>query len=147
MARELNLGKYLLLGRGEQGSGGADKNSILEDALEAIVAAIYLDSSYQETYRIIINLLKDTIDGEKGDDNFYGDYKGRLQTVVQGRIHLNPTYRTVEESGPDHNKLFEVEVVIGSKGYAHGKGKSKKEAEGMAAKLLLEKINEGGFSF
>lgn len=147
LARELNLGKYLLLGRGEQGSGGADKSSILEDAMEAIVAAIYLDSSYLDTYDVIINLLKDRIDAEGEEDKFSGDYKGRLQTVVQGRIHQNPTYRLVEESGPDHDKLFEVEIMIGEKRYTRGRGKSKKDAERMAAKLLLEEIDKGSFSF
>jgi len=147
LARELDIGKYILLGRGEQGSGGADKNSILEDAMEAIVAAIYLDSSYRDTYTVIINLLKDRIDAEGGEDKFLGDYKGRLQTVVQGRIHQNPTYRLIEESGPDHDKLFEVEILIGEKGYKTGRGKSKKDAERMAAKLLLEEIDKGNFSF
>lgn len=147
LARELNIGKYILLGRGEQSSGGADKNSILEDAMEAIMAAIYLDSSYQDTYRIIINILKERIDLEKDGGRFSGDYKGRLQTVVQGRIHQNPTYRLVEESGPDHDKVFEVEIMIGDKGYARGQGKSKKDAERVAAKALLDEIDAGGFSF
>ena len=147
LARDLNIGNYLLLGRGEQGSGGADKSSILEDAIEAIVAAIYLDSSYSEAYSVVINLLRDRIDAETGEDKFSGDYKGRLQTVVQGRIHQNPTYRLVEESGPDHDKLFEVEIMIEGKGYAKGRGKSKKDAERAAAKLLLEEIDKGSFTF
>lgn len=147
IARELNIGKYLLLGRGEQSSGGADKNSILEDAMEAVFASIYLDSSYQNTYKVILNLLQDRIDAERRMDRFSGDYKGRLQTVVQGRTQLNPTYRMVGDSGPDHAKLFEVQVMIESKGYTHGKGKSKKEAESMAAKLLLEEMDKGGFTF
>ena len=138
LARGINLGEYILLGKGEIQTNGRNKNSILADAFEAIVAAIYLDGGFGQVFRIIEFHFSPLLDHISLPQTAF-DYKSRLQELVQTTQQAVPHYTVVEESGPDHNKTFRVKVmVLNIK--AEGKGKSKKMAEQDAAKngmLLL----------
>lgn len=141
IAQELGLGDYLLLSRGEQESGGAQNPSILANALEAIIGAIYLDQGIitaqnfiKEKFAPLIN--KITKRGE------FKDAKSILQEKLQADLKQAPVYKTLKEEGPDHDKTFTVGVFIQKKLLAKGKGKSKQEAEEKAAKTALEKIPE-----
>lgn len=134
-ARELNLGDYLLLGKGEQASGGAERPSILEDAFEALIAAIYLDGGFECAKRHILRFLSREV--ENHHSNFY-DYKTVLQEIVQQNPDETLNYVHVGESGPDHDKIFEAEVHLNSNVIGRGTGKSKKQAEQEAAKEALK---------
>ncbi len=131
VARQLGFGNHLLLGRGEEKSGGRDKPKILADAFEAIVAAVYLDGGFQAAWDLVERLLTDRINAAE-IKNFY-DFKTRLQETAQARLKATPTYRVVQELGPDHDKRFVVAVTIGTEEWARAVGRSKKEAEQMAA--------------
>src|SRR3712207_2016814 len=140
VARKLNLGEYLLLGNGERQSGGADRDSILADATEAVIAAIYIDGGFEKAKEFIMYNLRDVI-AKTIDGNIFRDYKTILQEVVQsknGRI----SYRLIQEKGPDHDKIFEMEVRSGNKVLGVGIGKNKKDAEKEAARNALEKMGE-----
>ncbi len=141
VARSIGIGEFILLGKGEVQSGGKSKNSILANTFEAITAAIYLDSGLENTYSVIIDRFKEKID-EVGNSCHYRDFKSELQELTQGRLNCIPSYRISSESGPDHEKVFEVNVTIGGVIYGKGKGKSKKEAEQSAAKEALDKLLE-----
>ena len=139
-ALALDLGSYMRLGRGEEHTGGRERPSILADMVEAIIAALYLDSGMAEARRFIMaNVLNDV---EFGDSHRGGDYKTQLQELVQRRSNQVITYRLVEESGPDHDKTFTFEVLINGEVSGRGKGKTKKEAEQMAACKALENVRE-----
>jgi len=131
VARQLGFGRHLLLGRGEEKSGGRDKPKILADAFEAIIAAVYLDGGFQAAWDLVERLLTERINTAE-IKNFY-DFKTRLQETAQARLKATPTYRVVQELGPDHDKRFVVAVTIGEDEWARAVGKSKKEAEQMAA--------------
>lgn len=131
VARQLGFGRYLMLGRGEEKTGGRDKPKILADAFEAIVAAVYLDGGFQASWDLVERLLTERIQAAELK-NFY-DFKTRLQETAQARLKATPTYRVVQEHGPDHDKRFVVAVTIGEDEWARAVGKSKKEAEQMAA--------------
>ena len=140
VARKLNLGEYLLLGNGERQSGGSDRDSILADATEAVIAAIYIDGGLDKAKEFIMYNLRDVI-AKTIDGNIFRDYKTILQEVIQsknGRI----SYRLVQEKGPDHDKVFEMEVRSGNKVLGFGLGKNKKDAEKEAAKNALENMGE-----
>ena len=140
VARKLNLGEYLLLGNGERQSGGSDRDSILADATEAVIAAIYRDGGLDKAKEFIMYNLRDVI-AKTIDGNIFRDYKTILQEVIQsknGRI----SYRLVQEKGPDHDKVFEMEVRSGNKVLGFGVGKNKKDAEKEAAKNALENMGE-----
>ncbi|RJQ84516.1 MAG: ribonuclease III [Desulfobacteraceae bacterium] len=136
IARSLGLGSYLQLGKGEMQTGGHDKNSILANALEALIAAVYLDSRFEAAFSVVENQFQVLIDAAI-QVNHGQDYKSRLQEAVQGKIREVPRYRIVEEIGPDHDKTFCVAVTIGDV-ETHGTGKSKKLAEQDAARQALE---------
>ncbi|MGN6105833.1 MAG: ribonuclease III [Kofleriaceae bacterium] len=131
VASQLGFGQWLLLGRGEDKSGGRSKPKILADAFEALVAAVYLDGGFQAAWDLVDRLLTDRINAAE-IKNFY-DFKTRLQETAQARLKATPTYRVVQEIGPDHDKRFVVAVTIGNDEWARAVGKSKKEAEQMAA--------------
>ena len=138
VALGLELGDYLLLGKGEEHTGGRERPSILADMVEAIIAALYLDSGMEEARRFIMaNILQDV---EFGESHRSGDYKTQLQELVQRRSNQVITYSLVEESGPDHNKTFTFEVLINGVSSGRGSGKTKKEAEQMAACRALENL-------
>ena len=139
IACRLDLGSYLRLGKGEEASGGRERQSILSDAVEAVLGALYLDLGFKKTKEITFDLMHDMF--EKIDrDQYTTDYKTTLQEITQRKYDTCPAYSIIEESGPDHDKEFLAEVVVDGKIVARGKGKSKKEAEQMAARTAWEKI-------
>ncbi|HUJ59192.1 MAG TPA: ribonuclease III [Kofleriaceae bacterium] len=131
VAGQLGIGQWLLLGKGEEKSGGRTKPSILADAFEALLAAVYLDGGFDAACAMIERLLAQRI--ETVEFKGFYDFKTRLQELAQARLKATPTYRVVSELGPDHDKRFVVAVTIGTDEWARAVGKSKKEAEQMAA--------------
>jgi len=131
VALALDIGRWLQLGRGEEKSGGRTKPKLLADSFEAIVAAVYLDGGFAAAWALVERLLSARIAAAE-IRNFY-DFKTRLQETAQARLKATPTYRVVNELGPDHDKRFVVAVTIGNDEWARAVGKSKKEAEQMAA--------------
>jgi ribonuclease-3 len=131
VATQLGIGKWLLLGKGEEKSGGRAKPSILADAFEAILAAVYIDGGFLAVKEMIERLLSQRI--ETVEFKGFYDFKTRLQETAQARVKATPTYHVVAELGPDHDKRFVVAVTIGGDEWARAVGKSKKEAEQMAA--------------
>jgi ribonuclease III len=144
VAGQLGIGTWLMLGKGEEKSGGRSKPSILADAFEAILAAVYLDGGFDAAGGIVERLLAERI--ETVEFKGFYDFKTRLQETAQARLKATPTYRVVQEIGPDHDKRFVVAVTIGNDEWARAVGKSKKEAEQMAAadaNFRLEGSNVG----
>jgi len=140
-AKEIDLGAYLYLGKGEEATNGRERMSILADAFEALIGAVYLDGGFEKTKEIIMPLLKDTIvAAEKG--KAFKDCKTILQEIVQKNKEEVLEYVLVSESGPDHNKSFQVEVHLNSNVIGSGAGKSKKEAEQNAAQEALKLMGE-----
>lgn len=140
VARKLEIGKFLFLGKGEKICGGRDRDSILADAVEAIIAAIYLDSGLESAREFILHNLRDVITNTV-DGNIFRDYKTILQEIIQKK-NGKLSYRLVGEHGPDHDKEFDMIVKCGQAVLGEGKGKNKKEAEKEAAKDALEKMGE-----
>ena len=144
VAGQLGIGAWLVLGKGEEKSGGRTKPSILADAFEAILAAVYLDGGFAAAVEMVERLLAQRI--ETVEFKGFYDFKTRLQETAQARLKATPTYRVVQELGPDHDKRFVVAVTIGEDEWARAVGKSKKEAEQMAAaeaQFRLEGSNIG----
>ena len=140
VARKINLGDHLFLGKGEKTSGGSDRDSILADATEAVIAAIYLDGGFDQAKDFILSNLRDTI-AKNIDGNIFRDYKTILQEIIQGN-NGKISSKLVGESGPDHDKEFEMQVKCGQDTIGIGKGKNKKEAEKEAARDALVKMGE-----
>jgi ribonuclease-3 len=139
IARDLSLGEYLLLGKGEQMTRGREKSSILSSTLEALLATIYLDGGYKKAFKAITQLFSSTLEvAEK--ESFYQDYKTKLQELSQDTLKATPRYVLAKEYGPDHDKIFGVQVQIQGKVAGVGAGRSKKEAEQRAARRTLEKL-------
>lgn len=138
VACALNLGRYLRLGKGEDAGGGRTRPSILADATEATLAAVYLDGGIEPARAIIQTYILDK-EQEKSADR---DYKTALQELVQRHPGQAVSYRLVDETGPDHARVFVMEVSVGGKPVGVGRGRSKKEAEQMSAKAALEKLGE-----
>lgn len=141
-AKQINLGKYIFLGKGEENTGGRERPSILADAFEAVIAAIYLDGGLEAAEKHILRFIPEDIDSKKQMSNF-SDYKTILQEVIQKNPEEKIEYSLVSESGPDHNKAFTVQVCLNSNVIGRGTGKSKKDAEQMAAKEALELMGYG----
>ncbi|MGN1421293.1 MAG: ribonuclease III [Eubacterium sp.] len=133
-ARRINLGDYLFLGRGEINTGGADRDSILENAFEALTAAIYLDGGMEEARKFVLGFLSEAVEGHHIN---FKDYKTQLQEVIQENPGENVYYAITGTKGPDHNKVFEAEVRLNHNVIGKGTGKSKKSAEQAAAKEAL----------
>ena len=131
ISAQLGLGEWLQLGKGEERSGGRQKPSLLADAFEAVVAAVYLDAGFATAAELVARVLHERI--ETVEFKGFYDFKTRLQEAVQAKLKSTPTYRVVQELGPDHDKRFVVVVSIGPREWARAVGKSKKEAEQMAA--------------
>lgn len=140
MANKIGLGQYLRLGHGEELTGGRTRPSIIADAFEALIAAIYLDGGMEAAREFVLPFVMDTLESESKIR--FHDYKTALQEIVQKNPEEKLSYVLVEESGPDHNKRFEVEVRLNSNVIGHGVGKSKKDAEQMAAKEALELMGQ-----
>lgn len=133
-AKEIDLGKYLFLGRGEDNTGGRKRASILADAFEAVIGAIYLDGGLENVRSFVLGFIKAAAEKQLS----LRDYKTELQEIIQKNPDEHLTYVLVGESGPDHDKRFEVEVMLNSNVVGCGMGKSKKLAEQQAAKQALE---------
>lgn len=141
LARAIELGAALRLGRGEEESGGREKASILAGGFEALMAAVYLDGGYAEVSRVIEGLyapLLEEVTGAVGDR----DFKTRLQEYTQLHLQVTPQYAVTREHGPDHAKTFEVVITINGQPYGRGQGRSKKEAEQRAAEEALKSLQE-----
>lgn len=134
-ARKIGLGECLLLGRGEQRGGGANRPSILADAFEAVIAAIYLDGGLQPAEEFILPFIKEEMTHRRQPQ--FKDYKTTLQEIVQQNPEEHVEYVLTGESGPDHDKKFMVEVHLNSNVIGSGRGRSKKEAEQQAAREAL----------
>ena len=139
VAQRIGLGGLLRLGRGETKTKGHSKPSILADALEAVFAAVYLDGGPEAAARCIKAVFSEEL-ASCDRTLTKGDYKTDLQEFCQREFEMLPHYRTIRETGPDHEKMFEVEILIRGDRYGVGVGKSKKEAEQMAAKQALEQL-------
>jgi len=137
LASSLGLGDYLLLGKGEENSGGRAKDSLLANSLEALIAAIYLDSGFIGAKNILEILLTPLLqDGVLLSQSF--DYKTALQELCQKNYKTAPVYEIIDSSGPDHAKIFEVQVTVGNNMPQTGCGKSKKDAQKQAAQKAWE---------
>ena len=137
VARTLNLGKYLRLGKGEDAGGGRTRPSILADATEAMLAAVFLDGGIQPVCAIIQKFILDK-EQEKAVDR---DYKTALQELVQRTPGQVISYQLVDELGPDHARIFVMEVSVSGNAVGQGRGRTKKEAEQLAARAALEKLS------
>ena len=136
MANKIHLGEYLRLGRGEEMTGGRTRPSIIADAFEALIAAIYLDSGIESARTFVLPFVTEMLEHE--DSLFFKDYKTILQEIIQQNPEEKLVYKLVGEKGPDHDKRFVVDVMLNSNVIGKGEGRSKKNAEQMAAKEALE---------
>lgn len=144
IARQIGLGEILLLGRGEELTGGRQKNSVLADALEAVLGSVYLSAGWDKVLELVDRLFGEALEGVADGRSGY-DYKTRLQEQVQIRLRQAPKYRVLSETGPAHERVFEVEVTIGDELTARATGRSKKEAEQAAARkasLLISDLDK-----
>jgi ribonuclease-3 len=143
-ARKMDLGQYLKLGKGEELSGGRERSSILADALEAVIGAVYLSLGWPAARCLVLKYLSDSMN--QNNKGYLGDYKTALQEVVQRGGAEGVTYSIMKEFGPDHNKRFIAGVFYQGRLLGQGEGRNKKEAEQRAAKTAIEK-NELGLDF
>jgi len=142
VARSVGLGEHLLLGVGEDRSGGRDKSSILADSMEAVIGAAFLDGGLKAAARLVAPMTEPAAGGST--DGAVDDAKSRLQEAVQARGWALPRYRLVEERGPDHQKVFRVECLVKGRPLGSGEGRSKKAAERDAAAEALRVVEQQG---
>jgi ribonuclease-3 len=137
LAKDINLGDYLFLGKGENLSGGREKPSILSNAYEALVGAIFCDSDFQGVSKVFLPSLVKEIYKHK-DACSFEDFKSDLQEYTQNRFGCIPSYKVIGEKGPNHDKQYSIKAIVRNKELGSGSGRSKKEAEQIAAKEALE---------
>ncbi|MDD7770558.1 ribonuclease III [Suipraeoptans intestinalis] len=137
-ARQIDLGNFLCLGKGEEGSGGRERESIISDAMEALIGAIYLDGGLEKAREFIHRYI---LSGAENRELFL-DSKSILQEMVQARLKQDITYQLLTEDGPDHDKVFEVAVFVGDTAWGKGSGKTKKRAEQEAAYDAVLRLRE-----
>ena len=137
-ARELGLGEFLSLGKGEEMTGGRHRDSVTSDAMEAVIGAIYLDGGFANAKEFILRFVLNDIEHKK----LFFDSKTIFQEMVQGKIPCEISYHLVGEKGPDHDKIFSAEVWIGKKCMGRGDGRTKKAAEQMAAYQAICRLKE-----
>lgn len=137
-AREINLGQFLLLGKGEEATGGRKRDSITSDALEALIGAIYLDGGFASAKEFIHKFVLNDLEHKK----LFFDSKTILQEIVQGNFEGKVSYHLIKEEGPDHNKKFTVEAHIGDDCFGSGSGRTKKAAEQEAAYQTIMKLHK-----
>jgi len=140
LARQLHLGEYLLLGRGEQQQGGSQKTSLLADALEAVVAALFLDGGFRAAKAFAKRWFGHMLGASEG--LAWRDDKTALQELIQARFKKSPAYQLLEESGPGHDRRFRVEVRLGGQVLGRGEGRTKKQAEQLAARSALAALQK-----
>jgi ribonuclease-3 len=138
-AAKIMLGNHILLGRGEENTGGRSRTSILSDAFEALIGAIYLDGGLKEAAAFIHSSMSELFN-VSGNSEIFVDYKTQLQEIIQKSGEQKVNYRIIEEKGPDHNKQFVARISVGDMILGDGEGKSKKEAEQNAAKVAMNKL-------
>jgi ribonuclease III len=141
LSRRYGIGDCLLLGKGEEASGGRTKPSLLANALESVISATFLDKGFGTTATLLSGIFEPLI-RQGNDDDACLDHKTALQELSMGRFKTTPRYSIVSEAGPDHDKLFEMALFIGDRQIATGVGKSKKEAEKQAAREGLELLRQ-----
>ncbi|MDH5681459.1 MAG: ribonuclease III [Spirochaetota bacterium] len=139
ISRRLDLGKYLLLGKGELQADGMNRQAILADTLEALIGAYYLDTNIDSVRDFILGFITEEIDKVRTNKH-NKDYKTELQLMVQHKYKNCPTYKTISEEGPDHNKIFHVNVLVNDNVVAAGSGSSKKLAQQDAAKNACDRL-------
>lgn len=139
-SKKINLGENLRLGRGEEQSGGRERPSILADAFESVLGAIYLDQGMDVAREYLLGLMREEID-YICTHGIYNDYKTRLQEYLQRDGEVSISYKLIDSSGPEHNKVFTSEVLLNKKVIGTGSGRSKKDAEQHAAKKALESLD------
>ncbi|MBU1659489.1 ribonuclease III [bacterium] len=141
LARSINLGDYIFLSNAEENNGGREKASLLSNAFEAVIGAIYLESGLKTINDIAIRLIEKNHE-EISLDSLFRDFKTTLQELTQARFGVTPEYKVVASRGPDHKKEFEVAVLIENQEYARAMGKSKKIAQQDAAKIAIELLTK-----
>ena len=142
-ARDLELGKFMRLGRGEENTGGRERDSIISDAMEAVTGAIYLDGGMEPAKAFIDRFILSDLE----DKQLFHDSKSNLQELVQGKLKKDVRYELLEESGPEHNKTFRVSVYMGNECLGEGSGRTKKAAEQQAAYKALLLLRTRGYVF
>jgi ribonuclease-3 len=138
-AEAIGLGGHLYLGKGEEASGGRGKPANLAGAMEAVIAAVFLDQGFNKTRDFILRLVASELD-RAISQGIEPDYKSQLQELIQARQQQTPSYQVIEATGPDHDRSFTVEVRLGDTVLGRGSGKSKKSAEEEAARSALERL-------
>jgi ribonuclease-3 len=141
IAHSLKVGDHLTLGKGEEKSGGRKKDSILAGAYEAIIAAIYLDADFDTVLNVSRNQILDVIESVF-KEGFFRDFKTELQEFTQKHLKQTPSYNLIKEDGPEHERTFEVEVLVAEKSLGKGIGRSKKDAEQKAASQAFEQLGK-----
>jgi len=136
LARDINLGSYIYLSNAEENNGGREKSSLLSNAFEAIIGAIYLESGLEVVKKIAISLIEKNHE-DISLDSLFKDFKTTLQELTQAKFGMTPEYKVIASRGPDHQKEFEVAVIIQDEEYARAIGKSKKIAQQEAAKIAV----------
>jgi ribonuclease-3 len=139
IALKLQIDKILLLGKGEELSGGRTKKAILADAMEALIGALYIDSGYKTAFDFVSRCITPEINRVTGE-NYHKDYKSLFQEYCQRLFHCYPEYRMVKRSGPEHERTFWMEVRVGETVYGTGTGRNKKSAEQEAARIAYEAL-------
>jgi ribonuclease-3 len=142
MAEQLGLGDHMILGRGEEKTGGRQKQALLADTCEALIAAIYLDGGLEPSRNFLMREFAAGIEDARRPEYFGRDHKSRLQERLQAQGRPLPSYRVSGEIGPDHRKMFHVDVFVGPDLISQGVGRTKKDAEQEGAKLALEVIGQ-----
>ena len=139
LARKLEVGPCLLLGRGERRSGGEEKNSLLADTIEALFGAMLCDSDYATVRSVVTGLFDDSI-VRAARKEYAHDFKTSLQEICQKKFSNPPEYRLLNATGPDHQKIYEIEVILSGEPLGRGTGRSKKAAEQQAAQVALDRL-------
>lgn len=142
VAKRFKIGEYLLLGKGEEATGGRNRDSILADTMEAIIGAVYLDSDYEKVKEVLIEKFTRDIEKAASEGILFMDYKTELQEKIQKNGNSKIEYIVSREEGPDHGKIFYINVYVDDDKSGGGKGKNKKEAEQHAAKDALGRLRE-----
>ena len=140
-ARDIELGKYMFMGKGEENTGGRERDSIIADGMEAVIGALYLDSGMEEAKKFIFRFILNDLE----DKQLFFDSKSTLQEIAQGRFKSGVRYEPVDEKGPEHDKTFTMKVWIGNECMGEGNGRTKKAAEQQAAYQALLKLREKGY--
>ncbi|GMO61474.1 MAG: ribonuclease III [Treponemataceae bacterium] len=144
IALSIGIDECMVLGKGEESSGGRAKKALLADALEAVIGAYYLDCGFDSAYKFVISLIGDELQNIREDKHSYKDYKTLLQEYCQKKYHQCPVYELTKKSGPEHDKTFWVRVLVAGAEKALGSGKNKKEAEQNAARSGYEQLTDLG---